>query len=77
MASLGHSERSVVLGRTLNTHTLMKTDEQKKVLSKFMILCWAAFLAILVHWLKEHSFDDNLNLARESNVRLLTSQTAR
>ena len=26
----------------------MKTDEQKKgVLSKFMILCWAAFIAIL------------------------------
>ena len=25
----------------------MKTDEQKKVFSKFMILCWATFIAIL------------------------------
>ena len=27
----------------------MKTDDQKKVLRKFMILCWAAFIAILGH----------------------------
>ena len=27
----------------------MKTDEQKKVLSKLMILCWAAFIAFLGH----------------------------
>ena len=25
----------------------MKTDEQKKILSKFVILCWAAFITIL------------------------------
>ena len=43
LASLGHTgRRRVVLGHTLNTHTLMKTAEQKikKVLSKFTILCW-------------------------------------
>ena len=34
--SLGHTGRRVVLHHTLNTQTLMKTDEQrKKVLSKF------------------------------------------
>ena len=38
----------VVLGHTLNTQTLIKTDERKnKVLSKFTILCWATFIAIL------------------------------
>ena len=44
LASLGHTGRRVVLGHTLNTQTLMKTDEQKKkrALSKFAILCWAA-----------------------------------
>ena len=37
MVSLGHTERRVVLGHTLNTQTL-KTDEQKKeVVSKFTI----------------------------------------
>ena len=30
LASLGHTGRRVVLGHTLNTQTLMKTDEQKK-----------------------------------------------
>ena len=35
------------LGHTSNTQTLTKTDEQKKILSKFMILRWAAFTAIL------------------------------
>ena len=35
------------MGHTLNTQTLMKTDEPKKVLSKFTILCWAAFIAVL------------------------------
>ena len=50
LASLGHTgRRRVVLSHTLNTQTLMKTDEQKKVLSKFTILCWAAFIAILGH----------------------------
>ena len=48
MASLGHTgRRRVVLGHTLNIQTLTKTDEQKKALSKFMILCWAALIAIL------------------------------
>ena len=47
LASLGHTGRRVVLGHTLNTQTLTKTDEQKKVLSKFTILCWATFMAIL------------------------------
>ena len=46
LASLGHPGRSVVLGHTLNTQTLMKTDEPK-VLSKFLILCWVAVIAIL------------------------------
>ena len=36
------------LDHTLNTQTLTKTDEQKKkVLGKFTILCWAAFIVIL------------------------------
>ena len=50
-ACLGHTgRRRVVLDYTLNTETLIKTDEQKKrVLSKFMILCWATFIAILGH----------------------------
>ena len=31
LVSLGHTGRgSIVLGRTLNTQTLMKTDKQKK-----------------------------------------------
>ena len=48
LASLGHNGRSAVLGHTLNTETLTKTDEQqKKVLNKFMILCWATFIAFL------------------------------
>ena len=48
---LGHSGRGVVLGHTLSMQTLTKIDEQKKkkVLSKFMILCWATFIAILGH----------------------------
>ena len=47
LVSLGHTGgRRVVLGHTLNMQTLMKTDEQKKILSKCAILCWAAFIAI-------------------------------
>ena len=59
MASLGHTGRRIVLGHTLNTQTLMKTDDpQKKVLSKFMILCWAVFLAILgSKWPVGHGLD--------------------
>ena len=37
------------MGHTLNTQMLMKTDDQKKVLSKFIILCWAAFIVMLDH----------------------------
>ena len=48
LMSLGHTGRRVVLGHTLNTQTLMKTyQRKKKVLSKFMISCWATFIAIL------------------------------
>ena len=48
LASLGHTgRRRVVLGYTLNTQTLTKTDNQKKILSKITILCWATFIAIL------------------------------
>ena len=47
-ASLGHTgRRSVVLGHTLNTQTLMKTKTSHNVLSELVILCWAAFMAIL------------------------------
>ena len=36
----------------------MKTDEQEKVLSKFTILCWAAFIAILgCMWPVGHRLD--------------------
>ena len=54
LASLGYTgRRRLVLDHTLNTQALMKTDEQqqqkKTVLSKFTILCWAAFIAILGH----------------------------
>ena len=45
LASLGHTgRRRVVLGHTLNTLPHITT---KDVLSKFIILCWAAFIAIL------------------------------
>ena len=47
LASLGHTGRRVVLGHTLNAQKLMKTTTKKShVLSKFTILCWAAFMAI-------------------------------
>ena len=50
LASLGHTGgRTVVLGHTVNTQTVTKTDEQRKVRSKLTILCWAAFIAILGH----------------------------
>ena len=48
LASLGHTgRRRVVLGHTLNTlqHIIIKISHN--VLSKFMILCWAALIAIL------------------------------
>ena len=48
LVSLGHTgRRRLVLDHTLNTQTLTKTDEERKVLSKCMILCLATFIAIL------------------------------
>ena len=49
LVSLGHTGRRVVWSHTLNTQTLTKTGGQKQVLSTFLILCWAAFTAILGH----------------------------
>ena len=46
-ASLGPTGRRVVLGDTLNTLRHIITKQSHHVLSKFMILCWAAFTAIL------------------------------
>ena len=59
LASLSYTaRRRVVLGHMVNMQTLMKTDEQKKVLNKFMILCWAAFIAILgFMWPAGHGLD--------------------
>ena len=55
LASRGHTgRRRVVLGHMLTTQTRTKTDEEKKVLSKFTTLCWAAFTAILGHGLDTH-----------------------
>ena len=48
-ACLGHTERRVVLGHTLNTQTLRKTDGQKNGLSAFTILGGATFRTILGH----------------------------
>ena len=49
LACLGHNGRiRVVLGHTLKTLRPIITQKQShNVLSKFMILCWAAFTAIL------------------------------
>ena len=49
LASLGHTGRRVVVTHALNTQTLTKTKKSHNVLSKFTILCWAAFIAILGH----------------------------
>ena len=48
LTSLGHTgRRIVVLGCTLNTLWRVITKKSHNVLSKFTILCWAAFTAIL------------------------------
>ena len=47
LASLGHTGRNVILGHTLNTLQHIITKKSHNVLSKFMILCWATFIAIL------------------------------
>ena len=48
LVSLGHTGRRVVLGHTLNTLWHVITHkESHNVLNKFMILCWATFIAIL------------------------------
>ena len=44
LVSLGHTGSRVALGHTLNTQTLTKTKKSHNVLSKFKILCWAAFI---------------------------------
>ena len=61
--------RRVVLGHTLNTQTLTKTDEQKKVLSKFMILCRAIFIAILGHmqWVG-HPCEQNIYMTHDPTI---------
>ena len=87
--SLGLTGRRVVLGHTLNIQTLTKTDEQKKVLSKFTILCWAPFIAILGHtWPVGRGLDAPARVSREvaeawdflwreeGHPRDLSSQTA-
>ena len=40
-------EKEVVLGHTLNTLQHISTKKSHNVLSKFMILCWATFIAVL------------------------------
>ena len=48
LASLGHTGRRIVLGPTLSTLQPQTTKKKShNVLSKFMVLCWAAFTAIL------------------------------
>ena len=47
MVSLGHTGRRVVVGHILNTLQHVISEKSHNVLSKFMILCWAAFIAIL------------------------------
>ena len=59
LASLGHIGRRVVLGHTFNTQTPMETKKNLiNVLSKFTILYWATFIAILGHmWPLGHRLD--------------------
>ena len=45
LVSLGHTGRRVVLGHTLNTLQHIITKKSYHVLSKVVILCWAAFIA--------------------------------
>ena len=48
LGSLGRTgRRSVVLGHTLNILQCAITRKSHNILSKFTILCWAAFIAIL------------------------------
>ena len=48
LAFPGHTgRRRVVLGHTLNTLRHIITKKSHIVLSKFTILCWAAFITIL------------------------------
>ena len=50
LASQGHTgRRRVVLGHTLETLQRVITKISHNVLSKFMILHWAAFIAVLGH----------------------------
>ena len=60
MASLGHTGRRVVLGHTFKYTNINENKQIKShnVLSKFTILCWAAFIAILgCTWPRGHKLD--------------------
>ena len=59
LASLGHTEkRGFVWGHTLNTLQHVITKISHYVLSKFTILCWAIFPAILSHmWPAGHRLE--------------------
>ena len=48
LASLGHTgRRSIVIGHPLNTVWHVITKNPHNVLSKFTVLCWASFIAVL------------------------------
>ena len=50
LVSLGYTGRKgVVLGHILNAQTLTKPTKSHNILSKFTILCWATFIALLGH----------------------------
>ena len=59
LVSLHHTGRTrVVLGHTLNTLQHIITKTSHNVLSKFTILCWAAFIAVLGRvWPTDHRLD--------------------
>ena len=69
-ASLGCTGRGrVVLGHTLNTLQHVTTKTSHTVLSKFMILCWATFIAILGHMQPMgHGLDTPALFARGANA---------
>ena len=77
LASLGHNRKiRVVLGHTLNIQTLTKIDEQKKkVLSKFMILCWVLIIAILGHmWPADHRFNTPGSVEDDKHIILVLNK---
>ena len=76
LESLGHIWRRVVLGHTLNTLTLIETDKQKKVLSKFTVLCWATFIAILGHtgWTPRTAPGLMFRIGTQNSKKLLSTE---